>query len=61
MFKAKPSDKECFVCGSKDCLDVTFDDKTFKGVVCWSDLKKLIGRKNGSVNRERSEQAAQAK
>lgn len=40
------SDKPCFICGAKDkTAEVTFSDKTFRGVLCMTHIHtKLNGK-----------------
>jgi hypothetical protein len=40
------SDKPCFICQeTKGCVEVSFKDKTFKGVLCLSHVhQKLKGK-----------------
>ena len=45
------SDDRCVFTGSQtDCFQVSFADGTFTGVVCWSELLKLIRRMTQETN-----------
>jgi hypothetical protein len=38
-----PSEKPCFICGSKTkTAEVQFADKTFRGVLCMDDVYKKV-------------------
>ncbi len=46
MFTGELTDKPCFLCGrQEDTLEVKMKDKTFAGVICITDLMKLLKRK----------------
>jgi hypothetical protein len=48
-----PSDRPCFICGSKDrTVDVNFRDKTFRGVLCMDDLYDKITRNTDDAEHE---------
>lgn len=37
------SDKPCFICGKREhTVEVNFDDKSFKGVLCIGDVYKKV-------------------
>ena len=48
-----PSEKPCFICGSKTkTAEVQFADKTFRGVLCMDDIYKKVQPVKEAVHAE---------